>query len=451
MGRGFMTRRVAMLVTAGAAGLAVAGLGPSFAFAVTSQAWETFHHDPMHSGVSSDTVVSASRASTLAVRWSQAVGGGPVFSSPAVAFNSTLGKTLVYGVSVGGIVHAFDTAGSSVWTSASVGAGVVDSPAVDGNSLYIGSDGGLLTALDATTGNVQCSFQLPIFPPETTPGRIESGAVVGHGSSGPVVYFGDIGQMESVNHGHEWALNGFGSTAGNCTLKWVHDLHLAKSKTVGSWSPPALGTDSTGRPLLLFGTSQPEDAVVALDARDGSQVWKFLTFRNFPDADVGAGPTISAPGMNGFADGVVYVNGKDKIEYALNLLTGAELWQFDMAADAGHNTNSVSTAALVGNLVVLAYWDYAYALNATTGAKVWRSAAGKNLSLGSVSVSGAGGDQVVLKGDHAGTVSAYSLSLGSTLKALKLGTKIQLDSSPAVAAGMAFIGATDGNLYAISP
>jgi len=71
----------------------------------------------------------------------------------------------VYEVSVGGTMEAMDaTTGAMVWT-ATVGSGVVDSPAIDANTLYIGSDGGLLSALDATTGAVQCTFQLPSSAP----------------------------------------------------------------------------------------------------------------------------------------------------------------------------------------------------------------------------------------------------------------------------------------------
>jgi len=50
-------------------------------------------------------------------------------------------------------------------------------------------------------------------------------------------------------------------------------------------------------------------------------------------------------------DGIVYIDGKDRIEYAIDLLTGAQLWDFDMGADASHKTNSVSCAALYGDIV----------------------------------------------------------------------------------------------------
>jgi outer membrane protein assembly factor BamB len=437
-----MSRRGAMAALV-IAGVALA-MWPAQSASAATDEWSTFHHDTMHTGVSSDTAVGAAQATSLSVKWSQPVGGGPVYASPVVANN------LVYDVGVGGVVHAFTTTGASSWTSpVNIGSGAVASPAVDGNSLYIGSDNGVLTALDATNGNLQCTFALPIFAPETTPGRIEASPVVGHDSTGPVVYFGDTGQSEGTNHGREWAVYGVGNSKGACTLKWMHDLTHPGAKTTGSWSPPALVTDSLSRTLVVYGTGQPDDAVYALDASNGSQVWRFQTLQSFSDADVGAGPTISAPGVNGFSHGVVYIDGKDQIEYAIDLLTGAQLWQFDMKANSGHFSNSVSCAALVGNLVVVAYWKYVYAFNATTGVLVWRTAAGAATTLSSVSVSGAAGDQVVLRSDMAGSEFAFRLSDGALLKSLKIAAT-RFDASTAVADGMAFVAGEDGNLYALS-
>lgn len=439
------------LVSLTTAGIALGAWRTSAAVAAGDD-WSTFHYDAQHTGVSPDATIGAASAASLAVQWSAPIGGGssdPGISSPVVVYNATLSKTLVYVVSLNGIVRAYDTTGAVVWTSPqNIGGGAVVTPAVDGNSLYVGSDNGVLSALDATTGALQCSYTLPVFAPETVPGRIEDAPVVGHDSTGPIVYFGDTGESELVNHGHEWAINGVGNTSGQCTLKWSHDIGTTGGKKNGSWSPPALVTDSTSRPLVVFGTNQPDDAVYALDARDGSQVWRFQTLKNFSDADVGAGPTISAPGVNGSADGIVYIDGKDKQEYALDLLTGLQLWTFDLESDTAHSTNSVSCAALAGNLLVLAYWKYVYAFNATSGAKVWRSVASAGSTLGSVSISGAPGDQVVLRADLSGDEYAYQLSDGSLLKTVKVAST-QFNSSTAVADGMAFITGVDGNVYAL--
>ena len=57
----------------------------------------------------------------------------------------------------------------------------------------------------------------------------------------------------------------------------------------------------------------------------GKLVWRFQTLAG-TDLDVGAGITTSAPGVNGFADGVAYVDGKDGILYAIDLTTGLQIW-----------------------------------------------------------------------------------------------------------------------------
>jgi len=429
-----------------AGGMLISFSGP--AAAATPGDWSTFHGDPLHSGVSPDTTISTSHP-TLAVKWSHTIDGSPIYGSPMVVYNIALSENLVYEVSVGGTMEAMDaTTGAMVWT-ATVGSGVVDSPAIDANTLYIGSDGGLLSALDATTGAVQCTFQLPILSPETTPGRIESSPVVGHDSSGPIVYFGDTGQSESVNRGREWAVYGFGNTHGNCVNKWVFDLGAtSKSKHSGTWSPPALVVDSTGRTLVVFGSGQPDDAVYALDASTGVRVWRFQTIKNFSDADVGAAPTIGAPDVNGDADGIVYIDGKDRIEYAIDLLTGAQLWDFDMGADASHKTNSVSCAALYGDIVVVAYANFVYEFNATTGVKLFRSVAMSGSVLGSVIVSGAPGSEVVLIGDLTGRVYTFQFSNLQELAIVHL-SKTKLADSIAISDGMAYVADENGIVYGL--
>jgi outer membrane protein assembly factor BamB len=449
-------RGVTLTTMACCAGIAVASLASPVA-ASTSGDWSMFHGDPLHRGVSPDTTIGASTAAQLATRWSTSLGGAPVIASPMVVYNTTLAENLVYEVTLGGSTPNSGVAaavnartGAVVWTQ-SVGIGIVGSPAVDGNTLYIGDDEGALKALNATTGAVQCTFQLPIIAPETAPGRIEDSPVVGHDATGPIVYFGDTGQQESINHGREWAMYGVGSSApgGACSEKWRHDLSKAGSKHIGSWSPPALVTDSTSRHLLVFGTGQPDDAVYALDASSGSQVWRFQTLKNFSDADVGAGPTISPPGANGFADGVVYIDGKDKIEYAIDLLTGAQIWQFNLGTDAAKSTNSVSTAALVGNDLVVAYSKYVYELNATTGVRIWRSPITSGNFLGSVIVSGGTGDQVVLSADLSGKVYAHKLSDGSLVQKVTV-AKTRFDASVAISDGVAYIAGENGFVYALA-
>jgi outer membrane protein assembly factor BamB len=426
--------------------------------AQTTDDWAMFRHDPLHTGVSADTTVGAAHATNLKIQWHAKSGGGSkglaaIQASPAAAYNSALGKTVVYVASTGtpSQLNAFDAAtGAAVWSSPfSLDKGSVSSPAVYGNTVYLGDQDHTLYAVDATFGTLQCSY--------TTTGRIQTAPVVGDiEGKGPVVFIGDVGINERNNGGNEWAINGVGNTDGACSQKWKFrgwvDQGNQNDKT-GSWSPPALGQDSTGRWLLVLGSSNPDDKVYALDAVAGTEVWHFQTAINGTDQDVGAPPTISAPGINGIVDGAVYINGKDHIEYALDLLTGAELWEFDMGADAGIDTNSVSGTSLVGGDVVVSYAKYTYMLDAVAGNKVWRTDPMASISLASPAVSGAAADQVVFEGDLSGVLYAYQLSDGSLLWSHQFNptsSNAAIVASPAVSAGMVYIAtAGPGKVFGI--
>ena len=171
-------------------------------------------------------------------------------------------------------------------------------------------------------------------------------------------------------------------------------------------------------------------------------MWRFQTEVFHPDNDVGASPTVSPPGINGFVDGAVYVAGKNRIVYAFNLRTGAKLWEFrirDDAPAAGGSTRS--TASLVGNRLFVGYGEGVYALNATTGAKVWRSAdvgPATEEVLSSPAVTGANGDRAIIVGDAAAKVLAFDAADGTRLWSYSTGGYIY--SSPAVSGGRVFIG-----------
>jgi streptogramin lyase/outer membrane protein assembly factor BamB len=413
--------------------------------------WPTFLYDNLHSGVSPDPALGATAAPGLALRWKTSVGAAqaPVKSSPAVAYNPTRAKTLVYAATSSGTIDAIDLAtGAIIWTTSGYGA-IYSSPVVAANTVYVGTatnlgTNGQLVALDATTGQLQCTF--------VAHGRIFDPPVVGQiDTTGPVVFFGDSGISETSNAGHEWAINGVGNTAGACTQRWVFNAWNnsgTNHSDTGSWSPPALATDSTGRPLVVMGSSQPDDSVYALDARTGAKVWRFQT-QIGNDTDVGAGPTISPPGYNGFAHGVVYIDGKDFIEYALDLLNGTKIWEFNLQTHSGGITaeNEQSTAAFTLGRVIVPYAGYLFSINPNTGAQMWRSPSATGQYFSSPIVSGAVGDRVILLGDDANTEHAYRLDDGTPLFAYTTGGPIY--SSTAIASGTMLFGSNDGYLYAL--
>jgi outer membrane protein assembly factor BamB len=436
--------------------ISAATLGPVSAAAVPSAApaagdrWPAFGHDAAHSGVSSDTSITASTASGLIKRWSASLSSTIAQPSPAVVYSAKLGETLVYDVTYTGVVSAFNAAtGALVWQQ-SVGSNVGSSPAVYNGIVYFGTLSGTLEALDVATGAVRCTFTLPVIAPATKPGRLISSPVVGNvDGTGPTVFVGDAGTQESSNGGHFWAITGVGNTAGNCREKWMYDNWPNKGTTgtlTGVWDEPALAQNSKGSWQVVFGTSNPDQSVYALNAVNGSRLWRFHTLNNGPDEDVGAGPTIGPPGSDGFADGVVYIDGKDGIEYALDLLTGKQIWSFTLGPGTGA-ADGVSEAALTGNRLVVCYAATVFALNATTGAVIWKATPGATIHT-SPAVSGPSGDQVLFVGDLNGT--EYGLNLQTGTQVFGAATTGQFQASAAVAAGMLYF-TSGGTFYAYAP
>ena len=180
--------------------------------------------------------------------------------------------------------------------------------------------------------------------------------------------------------------------------------------------------------------------------RSGARLWRFQTRQTGPDQDVGAGPTISPPGTNGFADGVVYVDGKDGIEYALNLLTGKKIWSYTMGTGST-SALTVSTAALTADTLTLGYAGTVLAFNATTGAVIWTATPGGTIQA-SPAVSGGPGDQALFVGDVNDTEYGYSLANGTQLFSATTAGTIQ--DSTAVADGTLYF-ASHGTLYAYAP
>ena len=412
-----------------------------------------FGHDPLHSGVASDTAIGESTASSLSLRWSRSLGSGQDQPSPAVAYNAALKETLVYDVTFTGVVSAFNAStGALVWRR-TVASPVYSSPAVYGNTVYFGNDQGTLLALNAATGAAQCTFTLPVLPPATKPGRIFSSPVVGNvDGTGPTVFFGDAGLgsvTEANNGGHMWAVTGVGNSAGNCREKWVYDNWPNKGTNgtmAGVWDEPALVPETNGTWAVLFGTSNPDGAVYALNAVTGARLWRFQTMQTGQDQDVGAGPTISPPGANGFADGVAYIDGKDGIEYALDLVTGNEIWSVTLGPGSA-NAIAVSTAALTGNTLTVAYNGSVFALNATTGTLIWQATPGGTIQA-SPAVSGAPGNQALFVGDINDHEYGFSLATGAQVFAAVTASKVQ--DSAAIANGTLYF-ASRGTLYAYAP
>jgi outer membrane protein assembly factor BamB len=276
--------------------------------------------------------------------------------------------------------------------------------------------------------------------------------VVGSGANA-VAYFGENGVTGADDGGHEFAIN-----ASTCALKWQFSgfgSPPGSATLSGSWSPPAYATDVNGRQLIVFGGSSPDCAVYAVDADTGQLVWRFQTQIFAQDNDVGAGPTISDPGVNGFADGVVYVSGKDRVVYALNLRTGAKLWEFSIRADSPSVGGATrSTAALLSKRLYVGYGAGVYALNAVTGQKVWKTedfgvTTQEVISSPAITGDSASG-RVLFVGDTDGQGKFRAFTLDGALK-WTYTTGAFIYGSPAIADGHVYTTSSSGFLYAFAP
>jgi outer membrane protein assembly factor BamB len=368
-------------------------------------------------------------------------------------YDTTLGESIVYALNDKGHLAAYNASTGTVVWQASVGGGTEATPTVYEGTVYVGNVNGTLTALNATTGAVDCKFVLPIVAPETIPGRIQATPVVGDvDGTGPTVFFGDEGQTENVIAGHFWAITGVGNSAGACQRRWMFDdwnnTGTAGDRT-GSWDEPALVKDSTGRWVVIFGSSNPDDSVYDLDAVTGTELWRFQTSVSNSDADVGGGPTVTPPGTNGSAHGRVYVAGKDRRVYALDLLTGRKIWTQNLQQTPALESDEIEIPGLAAGKLYVGFAGYLFAFTASTGQLRYQTPSVGKSFLSSPTISSAPGNRALFLGDVAGGEDAFALSSGKELLSINTGSGI--DDSAAVSDGVLYFGDNSGTIYAYAP
>ncbi|HEV2377626.1 MAG TPA: PQQ-binding-like beta-propeller repeat protein [Streptosporangiaceae bacterium] len=425
---------LAVAGTAGALPLLGTGHGHAPARVGTFADWPMFRGDPLHSGVSADTTIGSANVHTLTAGWTATLGTSS-FTSPAVATSASLGKALVYAGANGSFDAYPATGGTPVWTfKTGKGGGAIEtSPDVFQGVVYIASTAGTIYALNASTGALLCSYK--------TGQLIQASPVVvdAPDGSGPVVYEG----TDPGAPGQELAVYGPGNTHGSCALDWQFTAFQVSPG--GSWSSPAYGTDAHGTPLLVFGSVDTDDSVYALNATTGALAWRYNT-SSTALFDVGSAPTISAPGVNGFADGVVYAVAKDHSVYAIDLTTGSLVWS--RALVVGSN-GDVSGTALAGDTLFTGSDTGMYSLNATTGAILWHVQPTHTFYASPV-VTGPAGKQVVVVGNNEGRLYAFNPATGAIRWTQRPTTK-GFWASPAVSQGTIYDIGLDGVLRSYAP
>jgi outer membrane protein assembly factor BamB len=350
----------------------------------SQQMWRTFRADASRSGYAPET--SAPRRDVHDA-WKFKTGGN-VESSPAV-----VGDTVYIGSNDGNIYALNATDGNQQWTFHTDGA-VRSSPVVTDDSVYVGSDDGHLYALDCDSGQKRWSAKLVDHHGGSY--RIDSSPVVSDGT----VYVGS----------RSWCV--YAVDTANGDQKWrVGNLRPVYS------SPAVVDGD------VYVGAKNHQ--IQALDGRDGQQLWTFETDE----------PVYSSPAV---VDGTVYVGSNDGHLYALDAADGTEHWSYQ----TGEKIRS-SPAVSGDSVYVGCDDDTVYGLNATTGDERWSvSADGRVRSSPAVAAS------TVYVGDDSGTV--HALDAGNGTQRWTFETINAVSSSPAVADGTIYVGSKDGYVYALT-
>lgn len=395
--------------------------------------WPELHGNPQLTGYAANGTVSASDASTLGVRWAVDLYSAAL-DSPVVAYDPSRRQTLAYIGTDNGDFFALDTGTGAIAWAVKLDGPVRASPLVSDGAVWVGTSfGQTIYKLDASTGAIECSH--------ATPSVLYSSPVAATPPGGTAsVYFATelgsaAGQVLSVS-------------ATTCTVQWGFSSYPVRA---GTWDPLSYEVDATGEPLVLFGSSNPDDSAYAVDALTGAEVWRFQT-SGVGDFDIGSGLTVSPPGVNGFADGVAYVPGKDGLVYALDLTTGAQLWVASLGTSGANE--SLSTAALDGTSLVVGDAVGVCDLNAVTGRLTWSYQTPKTTRIvppgpweviSSPAISGPVGHEVVTFGDLGGVFRVLTLATGKQLYHHRTGSWVS--GSPAVSNGAVLASSSDGFLY----
>jgi outer membrane protein assembly factor BamB len=271
--------------------------------------WAEYGFGAAHSGWNPyENSLTTATVASLGQLWSSPQGTNG--ATPAV-----VGDTMFVGTVGNGIEALSTSTGAVVWNKVPTEV-FYGSPAVDGANLYIGASSGVVYALTTLKGNTKWTRA---FTTSFTASPVVQGGVVYIGAENGVFYAlqeatgavlwsyttgGDIDGSAAVANGMVY----FGSGDGN-----IYALNAATGATIWSYNT---GTRVESTPAVVNNVvyiGSDNDLVYALDATAGSLRWSYTT-----GGSVYANPAV--------ASGTVYVGSADDHMYALDARTGGLRW-----------------------------------------------------------------------------------------------------------------------------
>ncbi len=413
---------------------------PVAALGVPSGDWTQFHNGVTHVGYNTEeATLSVANAHTLRTAWTGATGSS-VDSSPVVA------NGVVYVGSADFKLYAYAVGCASngatckpLWTASTDGS-IESSPAVAGGVVYVGNDTGTLYAFDAN-GVTRCSGVAPLRTCLPLWVAATGAAITGAPTiANSKVFVG--------SESHLMYAFGVGCASGGGTC-----LPLWTASTGGMiLSSPAFFSG-----VVYIGSM--DGYMYAFDAngvtgcggvpKTCSPLWK---------ASSGS-IEFSSPAISG---GVVYVGSND-----------FRLYAYAVGCNSGGGTCSplwtgvtgswiASTPAVANGVIYVGSFDhklYAYAVGCSSGggtcSPLWTATTGGNIDSSPAVANG-----VVYVGSEDGKMYAFDAAGASsctgsfptkTCQPLwTAATGGNIDSSPAVANGVVYVGSEDYKLYAYS-
>ena len=302
------------------------------------------------------------------------------------------------------------------------GGQVLSSPAVAGDTLYVGSSDHFLYALDLAAGTLKWKFK--------TGSRITSSPAVSAG----VIYFGSYDgnfyAVDAATGQPKWKFQ----TGGERRFAGKH-LHGAQpaAETMPDPFDFFLSSPVVWNGEVYFGSGDTN--IYALDAASGNLKWKFKT-----GDVVHASPAIS--------DGTLFVGSWDSYFYALDAATGKEKWRFKTGEDPEiHNQVGIqSSAAVADGIVYFGCRDSKlYAVDAATGKERWSFFNKGSWVIASPAVRDG---KVYFATSDSGLLYGLDAKSGAPLFSLDF-KHWPMFSSPAIAGDTLYIGSHQGKLFAI--
>jgi outer membrane protein assembly factor BamB len=344
---------------------------------IVSTPWNQYGRVANHTHANRfENVLGPGNVSGLTQAWQSPI-GGLVYSSPAVVHG------VLYIGSYDHNVYALNAGTGAKRWSYTTGNQIFSSPAVVNGVLYIGSSDHRVYALNAATGAKRWIYRT---------GR-GSGIMSSPAVANGVVYIGAVKSLYALN-------------AKTGAKLWSY----ATGHSV--YSSPAVANG-----VVYVGSVG--NNIYAIDAATGAKLWSYDTAAPIYQAS----PTV--------ANGIVYANSYDSL-YALDAATGALRWS------SGAVWGNSSPAVANGVVYIGSFDGNVYALDAVTGDQLWSYTTGDEV-LSSPAVA----NGVVYIGSTDGNVYALDAATGAKLWSYPTGGV--WDASPAVVNGAVYIGATSSS------